>query len=82
MLLRSWLSGLVFTGLAACFQSYCKCDCEVNYEILELDIAHGCSQCTVQYCLEQKIDMCRDPENRELMTAYCFRKYRELDPQS
>ncbi|ODV85268.1 hypothetical protein CANARDRAFT_164402 [[Candida] arabinofermentans NRRL YB-2248] len=75
---------IALAQISLAFTTFCKCDCEINYQIFNLKDAsledskleNSCKSCSLEFCLAQSIELCTDTdENKEFMTAVCFRKY-------
>lgn len=57
--------GLLFsTSLPTAYAAFCKCICFDHFEIVPLyrpsDPSKPCLSCTKQFCLDQKLDICKD----------------------
>lgn len=62
----------------------CKCDCELNYQIFELNKLFEneqnlCSKCTVEMCNNQNIQFCSNDNEKPIMTTNCFTRESKKD---
>lgn len=62
----------------------CKCDCELNYQIFELNKLFEnepnlCSKCTVEMCNNQNIQFCSKDNEKKIMTSDCFTRESNKD---
>jgi hypothetical protein len=70
MNLRSIAVLLSIAVVTMCYQQFCRCQCDANYDVIRLE--DGCGGCTRQFCIG-KVDGCGDSQEEDFTTS-CFRK--------
>ncbi|EPE32542.1 hypothetical protein GLAREA_07676 [Glarea lozoyensis ATCC 20868] len=81
-----FLLALILTVLASSPPSFCKCTCFTNSTIIPLSSSNSqsshteprsqstsCSACKKSFCLEQRLPICKDAEEKDVFTM-CFQR--------
>lgn len=72
--MRLALPLLLCLSVASAYQQYCKCSCNGQLLIQEID---KCGLCTKEWCIEQKKDLCSDEEENILISCFQVESLKE-----
>lgn len=77
-LLSLTLTFILLIVPALAYTEFCKCECFGEYEIFELRPQKGmpltCNNCTRQFCLDQKLTICKEAKGEVDVTTACFER--------